>query len=87
MKTNRIICCPDCGGEVTIQSTNPVADTFTNSYCQCKNESCLAETVHSIYFSHYLTPPRNQLSQEALSALTRLPISERQQLSKSLGGR
>ncbi|HEF0026998.1 TPA: ogr/Delta-like zinc finger family protein [Citrobacter freundii] len=87
MKASQIVICPDCGCATSVKSVNGISDNYKNAYCICQNESCRTETVHSVYFSHYLTPPRNQISQEALNALNRLPVGERQQLSRTLGGR
>ncbi|ELT3494386.1 MULTISPECIES: ogr/Delta-like zinc finger family protein [Citrobacter freundii complex] len=87
MKKERIVICPDCGDTAIVKTVTNISDNYKNIYCICLNELCRTETVHSVYFSHYLTPPRNQLSQEALNALNRLPVCERQQLSRTLGGR
>lgn len=87
MKASQIIMCPDCGHATITKSVNGISDNYKNLYCICLNELCRVETVHSVYFSHYLTPPRDQLSQEALNALNRLPVGERQQLSRTLGGK
>lgn len=76
-----LIKCPNCSGKSRISSTNEIAITFRDLYCQCLNaESCGCTFKMTLSFNGYIKPPATTTLQLAAGLIRNLPQAQQREL-------